>query len=235
LDVGRKNKNGILAGLSKDDAALLKPFLAPVDLPVRKLLEGRNRRIEYVYFLDSGLASVVASGGTDHSVEIAIIGREGMTGLPILLSTDRSPHETFMQDAGTGRRISVHDLHSAMAQSTTLRDRLLQFAHTISVQMGFTALANGRYKLEERLARWLLMALDRSDGDSVTLTHEFLAVMLGTRRPGITTALSELEKSNFVKPRRGSVTILSREALEETANGCYGGSEAEYGRLFGGI
>jgi CRP-like cAMP-binding protein len=233
LDAGRKNKSKILAGLSKSDTALLQPSLTPVELPVRKLLEARNRRIEHVYFLDSGLASVVASGGTNHSIEIAIIGREGMTGLPILMSTDRSPHETFIQSAGAGWRIAAADLRAAMDQSVTLRDRLQQYAHTVTVQMGFTALANGRYKLEERLARWLVMALDRSDDSNVALTHEFLAVMLGTRRPGITTALNALEKSGLVESRRGLVKILDRGALEETANGSYGAAEAEYTRLFG--
>lgn len=233
MDAGRKNKSKILAGLSKSDTALLQPSLTPVELPVRKLLEARNRRIEHVYFLDSGLASVVASGGTNHSIEIAIIGREGMTGLPILMSTDRSPHETFIQSAGAGWRIAAADLRAAMDQSVTLRDRLQQYAHTVTVQMGFTALANGRYKLEERLARWLVMALDRSDDSNVALTHEFLAVMLGTRRPGITTALNALEKSGLIESRRGLVVILDREALEETANGSYGAAEAEYTRLFG--
>jgi CRP-like cAMP-binding protein len=99
--------------------------------------------------------------------------------------------------------------------------------------MGYTALANGRYKLEERLARWLLMAQDRADGDDVILTHEFLAMMLGTRRPGITTALSQLEKAKIISSSRGRVTVLDRHALEETANGSYGGAESEYARLFG--
>jgi CRP-like cAMP-binding protein len=232
LEKGRP-KNRILAGLSAKDTALLRPMLEPVEMPVRKLLEARGRRVEQVYFLDSGLASIVASGGTNHSIEIGIVGREGMTGLSVLLAADRSPHETFMQSAGTGWRIAAADLRAAMDQSAGLRDRLLQYAHTFTVQMGFTALSNGRYKLEERLARWLLMAQDRSDGDEISLTHEFLAGMLGTRRPGITTALNELEKNDIIESRRGVVTVRDRTALEETANGSYGAAEAEYARLFG--
>jgi CRP-like cAMP-binding protein len=232
LEKGR-SKNRILAGLSAKDAALLRPMLAAVELPVRKLLEARGRRIEQIYFLDSGLASIVASGGTNHSIEIGIVGREGMTGLSVVMAAERSPHETFMQSAGAGWRIAAADLRAAMEQSPTLRDRLLQYCHTLTVQMGFTALSNGRYKLEERLARWLLMAQDRSDGDDIALTHEFLAVMLGTRRPGITTALNEFEKNDIIESRRGVVTVRDRTALEETANGSYGAAEAEYTRLFG--
>jgi CRP-like cAMP-binding protein len=228
-----RQKNRILASLSAKDAALLQPLLSPVDLPLRRLLEAPNRRIDQVYFLESGLASIVATGGGNRSIEIGIIGSEGMTGLSLLMATDRSPNETFIQSSGKGLRIAAADLRGAMDQSRTLRDRLLRYAHTLTVQMGFTALANGRYKLEERLARWLLMAQDRSAGDDISLTHEFLAVMLGTRRPGITTALNELEKIDVIESRRGMVTVRDRAALEETANGSYGAAEAEYARLFG--
>lgn len=162
-----------------------------------------------------------------------MIGSEGMTGVAIVQATDRSPHETFIQSAGGGWRINAYALTQAMAQSETLRARLLLYAHTVTVQVGFTALANGRYKLEERLARWLLMAHDRSESDDVVLTHEFLATMLGTRRAGVTTALSLLEKYGMIQRQRGAVIVRNRHALEETANGSYGAAEAEYKRVFG--
>jgi CRP-like cAMP-binding protein len=236
LDAPRKfAANRILAGLPAADLDLLAPSLVEVDLPTRKMLEPRGRRIDFVYFLGSGLASMVATGGSNHAIEIAIIGREGMTGLSVLLATERSPHEIFIQSPGAGWRIAAADLRAAMAESAGLRDRLLRYAHTVMVQMGFTALANGRYKLEERLARWLLMAQDRSNGDRVILTHEFLAMMLGTRRPGVTTAISQLEKIGIISSERGQITILDRHALEETANGSYGAAEAEYTRQFGVI
>ena len=232
LSAVRKKKNKILASLSGEDAALLNPLLAAVDLPVRKQLEVRNRIIEHVYFLESGLASIVASSGTNHTIEIGIVGNEGMTGLSLVMAADRSPHETFMQSAGTGWRIAARDLTRAMAKSDTLREVLLRHGHALVVQMGYTALANGRYKLEERLARWLLMAHDRSRDDDVMLTHEFLAVMLGTRRPGITAALNGLVKGGVVELTRGTIRVRDRSALEESANGSYGAAEAEYARLF---
>jgi CRP-like cAMP-binding protein len=231
--VREKFENIILAGLAREDFALLQSGLSPVDLPVRRQLEIRNRRIEHIYFVEQGIASVVISAGSNHSVEVCIIGNEGMTGISVVLETDRALHETFMQSAGHGWRIGVEDFRSAMAQSANLRRTILRYAHTVLSQMAFTALANGRYRLEERLARWLLMADDRTDSDTIILTHEFLSVMLGSRRPGITSALNEFEKRGILTARRGAIKINDRPALEEAANGSYGGPEAEYQRLFG--
>jgi CRP-like cAMP-binding protein len=177
------SSNRILSRLSREDFALLEPHLEAVDLPVRKQLEACRRRIGQVYFMESGFASVVANGrGT--SIEIGIIGREGMTGLPLILGHDRAQHETFMQLGGTGLRISAANLRRADETSITLHRAMLRYVHAFLQQTTTTALANGRSKTEERLARWLLMAHDRVDGDDLQLTHEFLGMMLATHRPG---------------------------------------------------
>lgn len=229
-----KTGNRILASLTPADLALLKPDLESIALPLRRQLEHRGRAIEYLYFLDCGLASMVVSGGSNHNIEIGVIGREGMTGLTVLLGTNRPVHETFMQSAGSGWRITAAKLNAAIEQSPSLHRNLLRYAHTLIAQMAYTALANGRYKIEERLARWLLMADDRAGGDGILLTHEFLALMLGARRASVTTALSDLKQRGIVRSARGSITILKRGALEEAANGSYGVPEIEYQRLFGG-
>ncbi|MES2473843.1 MAG: Crp/Fnr family transcriptional regulator, partial [Pseudomonadota bacterium] len=176
---------------------------------------------------------MVISVGAQHSVEVGIIGNEGMTGIPVLLGTDRGIHETFIQTAGQGWRISADALRAAMDKSASLRRHLLHYAHVMTTQMASTALANARFKIDERLARWLLMAEDRADGSTIHLTHELLAVMLGSRRAGVTHALNEFQKRGVIQTRRGIIEILKREALEETANGSYGAAEAEYRRLFG--
>jgi CRP-like cAMP-binding protein len=225
--------NQILASLAPADLALLKPDLESVELPLRRQLESRGRPIEYIYFLDSGLGSMVVSAGANHNIEVGIVGSEGMTGLSVLLGTDRSVHETFIQTAGNGRRIPTVKLHAAIERSPNLGRCLLRYAHTLVAQMAYTALANGRYKIEERLARWLLMADDRADGNTIQLTHEFLALMLGARRAGVTAALGEFQKRGVLRAARGSITIQNRGALEEAANGSYGVPEAEYQRLFG--
>jgi CRP-like cAMP-binding protein len=224
--------NQLLASLTPDDFALLKVHLEQVELPLRRQLELRGRQVDYVYFLDSGLASMVVSAGANHNIEVGIIGREGMTGLPILLATDHPFHETFIQTAGDGRRIAAKQLSTAIRQSPTLHDTFMRYAHTLLAQMAYTALANGRYKIEERLARWLLMAEDRANDSTIHLTHEFLALMLGSRRAGVTNALSALQKRGVLEVKRGRITIINRGALEEAANGSYGVPEAEYHRVF---
>ena len=165
-------------------------------------------------------------------IEIGIVGREGVVNLPVVVGIDRSPSETFMQIRGAGFRIGVERLREAMAQSPTLTPILLMFVHVFMVQTASTVLANGRASIPERLARWLLMARDRVEGEGVALTHEFLATMLGVRRPGVTVALREFERRGFIDGRRGVITILDRGALEIAANGYYGSAEAEFKRLF---
>jgi CRP-like cAMP-binding protein len=214
--------NRILSRLSRADFGLLEPHLEAVDLPVRKQLEARNRRVQHVYFIESGFASVVANGSTKPSIEIGIIGREGMTGLSVVLgSNDRTTHETYIQVAGAGQRMSAANLLEVIAQSAGLHHVLLRYAHSFLMQTTSTALANGRSRIEERLARWLLMAGDRIDGNQIPLTHEFLSLMLGTQRPGVTIALQALEREGLIAHKRGVITILDRKSLQLHSNGTY--------------
>ena len=213
--------NRILSRLSRADFALLEPDLEAVDLPVRKSLEARRKRIDQVYFIEAGFASVVANGNNKPSIEVGIIGREGMTGLSIVMGHDRAQHATYIQVAGKGLRISAAKLRQADERSITLHRAMLSYAHAFLLQTTTTALANGRSKIEERLARWLLMADDRIDGEELPLTHEFLGLMLGTHRPGVTIAVQALEKQGLISARRGGITIINRKSLEKRSNGTY--------------
>jgi CRP-like cAMP-binding protein len=209
--------NHILSRLSRADFRLLERHLQPVDLPVRKPLSARNKRIENVYFPDSGIVSVVANG--DHAIEVGIIGRDGMTGVSVVLgANEKSPH---VQVAGNGQHITANNLREAIEASGTLHAALLHYVNSFLTQVTETALANGRHKIEERLARWLLMADDRLDGNEIPLTHEFLGVMIGTSRPGVTVALLELERRGWITHRRGVMTIIDREGLIGSSAGAY--------------
>ena len=211
--------NRLLARLSRPDYRLLEPHLEAVDLPFRKVLAARNKRVDNVYFPESGFASVVANGESE--LEIGMIGREGMTGVSVIMGDDtRAPHQTYMQVAGQGQRLSAEQLREAIDASGSLLKALLLYAHSFMTQSTETALANGRHKIEERLSRWLLMAGDRV-GDEIPLTHEFLGVMLGVARPGVTLVLQELERRGWVSHRRGVVTILDRGGLIKSSNGAY--------------
>ena len=214
------SQNTVLARLSKTDFALLALHLEPVELPVRKVLERRGKPIKAVYFPESGFASVVADGGKQ-PIEVGIIGREGMTGLPVVLGNDRNSHEVFMQAAGKGHCIKADALRKAIDTSVTLHRSMLRYVHHFLDQTSRTAVANGRSKIDERLARWLLMADDRIDGTDLSLTHDFLAMMLGVRRPGVTLALQELEHKGLIDRKRGHIVIVDREGLEELSNGTY--------------
>jgi CRP-like cAMP-binding protein len=213
--------NHILSRLSAADLALLEPHLKPVDLPVYRPLEDRDKRIDHVYFIEAGFASVVANGSGKPSIEVGIIGREGMTGLAIVMGQQQAPHDIYVQAAGKGQQIRATKLREADERSNTLHRAMLQYAHAYLLQTTATALANGRSKIEERLARWLLMADDRIDGDQLPLTQEFLSLMLGVRRSGVTTALQALERKRLIARKRGNILILNRKGLEKKSNGTY--------------
>jgi CRP-like cAMP-binding protein len=214
------SKNRILSRLSDADKAILLPNLESVSLPLRLVLEAPNKPITHSYFVEYGLASIVASN-KHKKLEVGLIGCEGVTGIPIILGNDRSPNETFIQVAGDAKRIPADKLRMALAKSSSLQKELLGFAHKFLNQTANTALSNGTATLEERLARWLLMANDRLKGDEVPLTHEFLSLMLGVRRAGVTIALNYLEKRAILNLSRRKIVITDRKGLQAAANGCY--------------
>jgi CRP-like cAMP-binding protein len=225
--------NRILACLPDADLCRLQADLQPVDLPVRLQLERANQPIQHIYSPESGFASVVANGSSKRNIEVGLIGREGVTGLAVAMGTDRAPHETFMQAAGHGQRMTAESFRQWIDKSAELHRCLLQCAHIFLVQAAQTRLANGRGKLEERLARWLLMAHDRIEDDDLELTQEFLAIMLGVRRPGVSVAVGQLEKQGLIRTGRGHITIVDRDGLIDSTNGLYGVPENEFERLFG--
>lgn len=216
----QKYRNQILNSLSGPDLALIEPMLVPLELPVRKMLERRGQKIEHVYFPESGMASVVAKVA-GANVEIGIIGRESMTGLTWLLGQDTPNNECFMQMPGQGHRLPVAVLADAIEQSDGMRAALLKAARLFLNQVSSTAVANALASLTARGARWLLMCHDRSDTDRVEITHEFLGMMLGARRPAVTIAIQKLEGEGAIKASRGEILIRDREGLISLAAGSY--------------
>ncbi len=224
-------KNRLLKTLPPTGFMVLSRKMERVELALREVLVEANQPTSHVCFIESGLASVVAESSDDETVEVGHVGHEGMTGHHVLLMTETSMHRTFMQTAGSGIKVPVHSLRGVFTKYPAVRDMLLRYVHCCETQLAHSALANARYSMHERLARWLLMCHDRLDGDDLPLTHEFLSLMLGVRRAGVTDQLHILEGLHAIKATRGHIRIVNRAQLENIAGGCYGLPEAEYRRL----
>ncbi len=233
MAIPHSTRNHLLAALSPPDYGLLEGHLTRIEFAVRQTFEEANKAVEHVYFPEDGIVSIVAKSRHEQA-EAGIVGREGMTGIPIVLGNDRWVNDTFVQVPGYGLRISTSDLRRALAESADLRDMCLRFTQSFIAQTTQTALVNARGSVGTRLARWLLMAHDRLEGDELPLTHEFLALMLGVRRAGVTTALQKLESDGLVIAKRGAIHVLDRAGLIRLADRLYGIAEAEYRRLIPG-
>lgn len=224
--------NILLSLLIEGDAELLAPHLVTITLTHRQTLIQADVDIEHVYFLDDGVASIVTLFEDGDEAEVGIVGCEGMIGTGVLLGATQTPYRVYMQIDGTSaRRISVRALDDARQQSATLTPLLLRYAQASVIQTGHTAAVNAHFGILQRLARWLLMCHDRSDGDSVKVTHEMLSIMLGVRRPGVTEAMTKLEVLGFIRGSRGRVDIIDRITLEQFAGSAYGIAESQYRRL----
>jgi CRP-like cAMP-binding protein len=204
-------RNRVLAALPAGEFDGLRSKLHPVTLPSRQILFMPNEPISAVHFVESGMVSVLAVLETGDLLEVGVIGREGVAGLPVVLGTSASPHEAVVQIPGTGLRMRAAALREALDRSAALRRLMFRYAQGFCAQVAQTAACNGRHHpVEKRLARWLLMAHDRSDGDASPLTQEFLSMMLGCRRAGISVAAGILQKRGLIQYARGSVMVRDK-------------------------
>jgi hypothetical protein len=222
-------QNLLLQKLSDADLALLGG-LTLVNLDIRHELYRAHTSVRHMYFPENCLASVVAEAGKG-SIEVGMIGHEGVTSVWIALGDSQSPFETFIQGAGMAYQLDAMRVKAAILRSSSLRDLLLAYARAYEIQVAATSVVNGQSLLEERLARWLLMVADRL-GHGFSITHEFLATMLAVRRSGVTLALQLLEGRGLIRSTRGHVEVIDRDGLMEAANGAYGLAEREYARIF---
>lgn len=227
-----RTANILLNAMAPDDLELLRPHLHRENLPREQVLLPANRQIEHAWFLEGGVASVVADTADNGPTEVGIFGREGFAGVPLLLGADTSQHRIFIQvDGHAGLRIGADRFLAAVDESATLRTILLRYVQTFITQTAHSAVSNAHQRIEARLARWLLMCHDRNDGDDIALTHEFMGMMIAAERSGVTVSLHVLEGAGMIRSKRGRVIILDRHKLEELAGDGYGRPETEYRRL----
>ena len=226
-------RNRLLAALPPDDLARLRPRLDAVELPFRKVLHAPGQPIEAIYFPETGWFSMLAYLENGDAAEVGLVGYEGMVGLPVLLGADSNDIEAMVQCPGTALRMDAQAFREELERIPALRTLLLRYALVHHGQVARTAACNGRHHIDQRLARWLLMAHDRAEGDEFPMTHEFLSMMLGVRRAGVTVSAGSLSKAGFIRYERGRMAITDRPGLESVACECYGVVRRASDRLVG--
>jgi CRP-like cAMP-binding protein len=214
-------ENLILKSIPEYEYNLLRSHLEAVELPHRQILHEAGEKIEHAYFLNQGLASLVVLTSDGHSVEVAIVGREGMVGTSLAVGIHRGPYRSIMQIPGSGMRIRAQILEDTMREAPELRLLLNRYVLVQGMQIAQIAACNRLHEIEQRLARWLLMCQDRVGSDILTVTHELLAQMLGSGRPSVSLAAGILQKAGLIENLRGVMKIADRKQLESAACECY--------------
>jgi CRP-like cAMP-binding protein len=231
----QKVRNKLLSRLPEASFDRLSPLLEPIELPRSHPFSTPDEAPEHAYFIEAGIGSIVAISPEGQRSEVGIFGLEGMTPASLVFDTASTPYSIFMQIPGHGLRIRSDLLRQLAGADGDLHRLLSRYAYALSVQTSYTGLSNSVHRIDERLARWILMCHDRTVGDRIALTHEFLSVMLAVRRSSVTTALHVLEGNQLIYSERNLITIRDRKALEVFAGDAYGVPEREYERLLGPI
>ncbi len=213
--------NEILNSIPEGEYNLIGPHLEYVQLAHHHILHEAGEKLEFAYFLSEGLASLVVLTSDGRSVEVAIVGREGIVGTPLAVGLSRGPYRSIMQIPGSGVRIKAEILEEKMRDAPELRLVLNRYVLVQGLQIAQIAACNRLHEIEQRLTRWLLMCQDRLGSELLPVTHEFLAQMLGTGRPSVSLAAGVLQKAGFIENLRGTVRIINRKELESAACECY--------------
>jgi len=218
---GKPVSNIILLSTSESDYSSLRPHLEYVSLPSHLVLHDGGGKLEFAYFPNRGLISLVVVMKDGRTAEAGIVGNEGFTGTPAAVGLTISPLQSIVQITGDGFRVEVGALQSTLETTPHLQLMLSRYAIVQGMQVAQTAACNRLHDIKQRLARWLLMTQDRVDSESLPITHDFLATMLGTDRPSVSSAAGILQSEQLIEYTRGAVKIVNRKKLEDSACECY--------------
>lgn len=227
----RMPKNQLLAALPEEEYKRLVPHLEFVSLPINQTIYEPGGPIDYVYFPHQAMISLVSLMENGSTIEVGLVGKEGMVGIPIILGGSTTITRAFVQVAGHAERIRADLLKDEFHRGGKLQTLLLRYVQAIFTQVSQAAVCNRLHTVEERLARWLLLVSDSVESNEFFLTQEFIAQMLGTRRSGVTVAAGTLQQAGLIRYSRGKITIANRDSLEATACECYGIIKTEFTRL----
>jgi CRP-like cAMP-binding protein len=224
-------ENKVLSSLNEDDLSRLRSKLEPVNLSTNEVLKDIGEPIQFLYFPNDVVLSCLSSMEDGTTVEVCMVGREGVIGIPAVLGAPSTPYRVIAQVPGNALRLRTSAMKDEFERCGPLHNVLLRYTYFQLVQAAQTAACNQLHTVEERLCRWLLNLHDKVKSDDLQVTQEFISRMLGTRRSGITVAAGSLQKKGFIKYSRGKIKILDRDGLETASCECYGILRQEYNRV----
>ena len=227
-------KNHLLASLADAEWQRWKPLLEPVEMPLGHVLYESGKTLSHVYFPTTSIVSllyVLENGG---SAEIAVVGNEGVVGISLFMGGGSTPSRAVVQSAGHGFRLNSGAMKDEFDRGGAVLHLLLRYTQALITQMSQTAVCNRHHSLDQQLCRWLLLSMDRLEGDQLVMTQELIANMLGVRREGVTKGATDLQNDGLIKYNRGRITVLNRPGLEKRVCECYAVVKNEYDRLLPG-
>jgi len=223
--------NQLLASMPLPEWQRIEPLLEPVNLALGQVLQESGGKMSHVYFPIDAIVSLLYVLESGASAEIAVVGNEGLLGIPLLMGGDTTTSRAVVQSAGRAYRLRAADMKEEFNRSGPVLHLVLRYTQALITQMSQTAVCNRHHSLDQQLARWLLMSLDRLTNNELVMTQELIANMLGVRREGVTEAALKLQKLGFIRYARGHITVLNRLGLEERVCECYEVVKKEYERL----
>jgi len=224
-------QNHLLAALSAEDYAHLLPALEPVAMPLGHVIYESGDHMAFVHFPTTCIVSLLYVMESGASAEIAIVGNEGLVGIALFMGGESTPNRAVVQSAGDGYRLRASILKREFAMGGALQHLALRYTQALITQMAQTAVCNRHHSLDQQLCRWLLLSMDRLPGNELRMTQELIANMLGVRREGVTEAAGNLQAAGIIRYRRGHITVLDRQKLEQRVCECYGVVKRELARL----
>ena len=224
-------RNRILGALPTAELVRLAPQLELVALPLGAVIYESGGEQAHVYFLTSGIVSLLKVMNDGAAAEIAVVGNEGMVGIALFMGGGTTPSRAVVQSAGRAYRLDAARIQAEFARGGALQRLLLRYTQALITQMTQTAVCNRHHTVDQQLCRWLLLSLDRLPGDELVMTQELIANMLGVRREGVTEAAGKLQAAGLIRYSRGRIKILDRKQLEAHVCECYGVVKREYDRL----
>ena len=223
--------NLLIASLPEAEFERWLPELELVDMPLGHVLYESGTTLRHVYFPTTAIVSLLYVMENGASAEIAVVGKEGLVGISLFMGGETTPSRAVVQSAGQGFRLNSRALKNEFNRAGPVLHLLLRYTQALITQMTQTAVCNRHHSLDQQLCRWLLLSLDRLQGNELVMTQELIANMLGVRREGVTESALQLQKAGLIRYARGHITVLDRKGLEKRTCECYAVVKKEYDRL----